>query len=112
MPEPSPLPAASVVARLSTDQATALAISDAFAESFEAEQVAAAWSEEADGHWSLAVHFRDPPNEAAVRALVALAVGADAANALTFERLVAKDWVRASLEGLTPVEAGRFVVHG
>ena len=43
MPEPSSLPAASVVARLSTDQATALAIGDALSESFEAEQVAAAW---------------------------------------------------------------------
>ncbi len=111
MPEPSPLPA-SVVARLSTDQATALAIGDALTESFDAEEVAAAWSEQADGRWSLAVHFRDPPNETAVRALVALAAGADAANALTFERLAPKDWVRASLEGLTPVEAGRFVVHG
>ena len=69
-------------------------------------------SEEADGRWSLAVHFRDPPNETAVRALVALAAGAAAANALTFETLAAKDWVRASLEGLKPVEAGRFVVHG
>jgi ribosomal protein L11 methyltransferase len=111
MAEPSPLPA-SAVARLATDQATALAISDALTESFEAEEVAAAWSEEADGRWSLAVHFRDPPNETAVRALVALAAGADAANALAFERLAAKDWVSASLEGLTPVEAGRFVVHG
>ena len=74
MPEPSPLPA-SVVARLSTDQATALAIGDALTDSLEAEEVAAAWSEEADGRWSLAVHFRDPPNETAVRALVALAAG-------------------------------------
>jgi ribosomal protein L11 methyltransferase len=46
-----------------------------------------------------------------VRALVALAAGAEAANALTFETLAEKDWVRASLEGLKPVEAGRFVVH-
>ena len=102
MPEPSPLPA-SVVARLSTDQATALAIGDALTDSFEAEEVAAAWSEQPDGRWSLAVHFRDPPNETAVRALVAIAAGAHAANALAFERLAAKDWVRGSLEGLTPV---------
>jgi len=47
-----------------------------------------------------------------VRALVALAAGAAAANALTFEPLPAQDWVRTSLEGLAPVEAGRFVVHG
>ena len=43
--------------------------------------------------------------QTAVRALVALAVGADAANALTFEQLAAKDWVRASLE-VTPVQPG------
>jgi ribosomal protein L11 methyltransferase len=58
------------------------------------------------------VHFRDRPNETAVRALVALAAGAAAANALTFEPLAAQDWVRTSLDGLAPVAAGRFVVHG
>jgi ribosomal protein L11 methyltransferase len=31
---------------------------------------------------------------------------------LRFERLAAKDWGEASLAGLGPVEAGRFVVHG
>lgn len=61
--------------------------------------------------WAIAVHFNDPPNEAAVRALVGLAAGADAANALTFETLAAKDWVKESQEGLKPVEAGRFIVH-
>ena len=35
----------------------------------------------------------------------------EAANALTFETLAAKDWVKASQEGLKPVEAGRFIVH-
>ena len=29
----------------------------------------------------------------------------------TFETLAAKDWVKASQEGLKPVEAGRFIVH-
>jgi ribosomal protein L11 methyltransferase len=29
-----------------------------------------------------------------------------------FEAVEAKDWVKASLEGLQPVEAGRFMVHG
>ncbi len=28
-----------------------------------------------------------------------------------FEKLAERDWVKASLEGLKPVEAGRFVVH-
>jgi ribosomal protein L11 methyltransferase len=34
------------------------------------------------------------------------------ANALVFETIGATDWVQASLAGLTPVAAGRFIVHG
>jgi ribosomal protein L11 methyltransferase len=44
--------------------------------------------------------------------LIASAAGTSAAHALTFETLAPTDWVRKSLEGLAPVEAGRFVVHG
>jgi ribosomal protein L11 methyltransferase len=33
-------------------------------------------------------------------------------KSLLFEPLEQKDWVRASLDGLTAVEAGRFLVHG
>jgi ribosomal protein L11 methyltransferase len=51
------------------------------------------------------------PNETAVRALVRVAGGAEAANALVFETLAPKDWVKESQEGLKPVEAGRFIVH-
>jgi ribosomal protein L11 methyltransferase len=108
MPEPSP----TAVARLSTDAATVRKISDALAESFDGEEVAASTFEEPDGRWSLAIHFRDRPDEAAVRALVEAAAGAGAAQALAFETLAPTDWVRKSLEGLKPVDAGRFVVHG
>jgi len=68
--------------------------------------------EEGARRWSLAIHFRQRPDEAAVRALIASAVGTSAAHALTFETLAPTDWVRKSLEGLAPVEVGRFVVHG
>ena len=44
--------------------------------------------------------------------LTAAAAGTEAAKALRFERVAAKDWVRESLAGLAPVAAGRFVVHG
>jgi ribosomal protein L11 methyltransferase len=67
---------------------------------------------ETDRGWTMAIHFVEPPNETAVRALVALATDAQTANAVVFETLVAKDWVKESLAGLTPVQAGRFVVHG
>src|SRR5262249_3839992 len=49
---------------------------------------------------------------ASVRAAVAAAAGTTAAQALVFEALAPTDWVRKSLDGLTPVDAGRFVVHG
>jgi ribosomal protein L11 methyltransferase len=112
MHHPSPLPAATVVARLSTDGPTARQVGDLLAESFDAEEVAASAFEQPDGSWSLAVHFRSHPDETAVRALIAYAAGTVAADALVFETLSPTDWVRKSLEGLTPVEAGRFVVHG
>jgi ribosomal protein L11 methyltransferase len=85
---------------------------DLLAECFDGEDVAVTSFADAGGGWALALHFRDPPNEAAVRAVVALAAGADIANALTFETIAARDWVKASLDGLAPVSAGRFVVHG
>lgn len=67
---------------------------------------------ETDEGWTVAIHFMEPPNETAVRAVLGMAAGPDTANALTFERLADRDWVRESLAGLTPVSAGRFVVHG
>jgi ribosomal protein L11 methyltransferase len=121
MPVSSPVPAstttqattdATTVARLSTDAATAQRIGDALAERYDGQEVAASVFEEPDGRWSLAIHFRDRPDEAVVRALISSAAGAAAAHALAFETLAATDWVRKSLEGLTPVDAGRFVVHG
>src|SRR5262249_16451189 len=94
------------------DASTGQKIADALAESFEAEQFAASAFEEAPGRWSLAIHFRRQPDEAAVRALIASTAGSAAARALVFETLAPTDWVRKSLDGLAPVEAGRFVVHG
>jgi len=112
MSDVSNLPAAVSVARLTVDSPTARQISDVLSESFDPEAVAIAAFEAPDGRWPLALYFREPPDEAAVRALVALAAGPAHAKALVFETLAPTDWVRKSLEGLKPVEAGRFVVHG
>ena len=115
---------ATFVARVTTDAAIAGAIQDALAEVCDGEAVAIsiaqASQDGADARWSLALHFREQPDESAVRALIAAvaerAANRDVARALardlTFEALAPTDWVRRSLEGLTPVEAGRFVVHG
>jgi ribosomal protein L11 methyltransferase len=102
----------SVVAQLVTDAATARAIVDGVAASFDTLEAVASAQIAGPGQWAVAIHFRGPPNEAAVRALVALAAGREAANALAFSAVQAEDWVKASLEGLSPVEAGRFFVHG
>jgi ribosomal protein L11 methyltransferase len=103
---------ASFCALVSTSEAEARHILDALAESFDSTHVVVAASEERDGKWTVSLHFREAPNETAVRALIALSAGPETANALVFETVGATDWVQASLQGLTPVAAGRFIVHG
>ena len=83
-----------------------------FAECCADEDAAVSLVDNGHGRWTVAIHFRDPPDERAVRALAAAAAGDAAAKALTFGHVAAKDWVRESLAGLQPVRAGRFVVHG
>ena len=100
------------VARLACDQTTARALATALDETLDPDDTASAAFEDDGGQWQVAVHFREPPDEAAVRALVALAADDKAAAALTFEPLAETDWVAQSLAGLTPVRAGRFLVHG
>ena len=85
---------------------------DALAECCDGEAVASSIAREADGRWSLALHFRDPPDKSSLRALI-VPVAEQAVSAdLVFEELAPTDWVRKSLEGLAPVEAGRLVSHG
>jgi ribosomal protein L11 methyltransferase len=103
---------ATSVARLRTDEATAWRIADLFAERFDPAHTAAAVVEVADGGWIVELCFASAPDRDAVREIIAFAAGPQAARALTFETVAEKDWVAASLEGLQPVAAGRFVVHG
>jgi ribosomal protein L11 methyltransferase len=51
------------------------------------------------------------PDEAAIRNLLRPVVGAEADKGV-FVPLEQQDWVKASLEGLNPVRAGRVLVHG
>jgi ribosomal protein L11 methyltransferase len=103
---------ATFCALVSTSEVEARHILDALAESFDSTHVVVAASEDRDGRWKVSLHFHEAPNETAVRALIGLAAGAETANALVFETVGATDWVQASLQGLTPVAAGRFIVHG
>jgi ribosomal protein L11 methyltransferase len=100
------------VARLETDEQTARRIADASGESLSADNIAVSLADLGDGRWRVAIHCGVATDEDALRALVAAAAGRAAARRLRFERLAAKDWVRASIAALAPVTAGRFVVHG
>jgi ribosomal protein L11 methyltransferase len=100
------------VARLIYTQSGAAVLAHMLAETLDAGQAAVGLFECADGQWTVEIHFRTPPDEAAVRDLVALAAGADAARALCFESVADRDWVAQGLRALAPVTVGRFVVHG
>jgi ribosomal protein L11 methyltransferase len=103
---------ASVRAFFPVPAAAAGRIADSLAETFDSLEVAIGSVVDGAGRWTITLDFRARPNATAVRALVALVAGSEAGNALAFEEIAAKDWVKASLDGLTPVAAGRFVVHG
>ena len=105
-------PALTSLARIATDEATAKRIATLLHETLPPEDTAAAAFEDEAGGWHAEIHFGSAPDEDAIRALVAAAAGDTAAATLIFEEVRPKDWVGASLAGLTPVDAGRFRVHG
>jgi ribosomal protein L11 methyltransferase len=98
------------VARLACDEPTARRLAAYLGESLD-DAVCAAFEGDG-GRWQIAIHFRDPPDEARLRALVATAAGDAAAGALSIEPVESADWVKQSLAGLKPVRAGRIIVHG
>jgi ribosomal protein L11 methyltransferase len=100
------------VLRIETDGASARRMTDLLGEVFDpAETAVAAFESVENGPWLLEAYFSRPPNEAAIRELLRGIVG-DRADAAVFTAIDARDWVRTSLEGLKPVRAGRFLVHG
>ena len=100
------------VARLACDQPTARRLAAYLGESLDSEGTACAAFEGDGGQWQVAIHFREWPDEANLRTLVAIAAGEAAAAALTIEPVAPADWVKQSLAGLKPVRAGRCIVHG
>src|SRR3954454_8229809 len=100
------------VMRLTTDERSARAMTDLIGEVFDpAETAVAAFETEDGGPWLLEAYFASEPDEDAVRELVRPIVG-DEADKAVFVPLQQQDWVKASLEGLNPVRAGRILVHG
>jgi ribosomal protein L11 methyltransferase len=94
------------------DEHAAKRVTDVLDEVLFEGQAAIAAFERPDGRWDVTLHFADPPDQAMLRQLVANAAGEAAADAISFDTIEAKDWVKASLDDLVPVPAGRFVVHG
>ena len=93
-------------------EAAAKNVVDLLNESFAEGEAAIAAFERPDGIWGVALHFADAPDQDAIRELVGLAAGDNAAQSIVFDTVEARDWVKASLADLVPVPAGRFTVHG
>ncbi len=94
------------------DESTAKRAVDVLSETFFEEEAAFAAFERPDGRWDVTVHFAESPDQGLLRELLGHAVGPDVAATMAFDTIEAKDWVKASLEDLVPVPAGRFIVHG
>jgi ribosomal protein L11 methyltransferase len=102
----------STVACLACDESTARRLVAHLGEIFDGDDTVCSVFEDDGGQWQVAIHFREPPDEAALRAQLANAAGEKVAAGLTLAPVAAADWVKQSLAGLMPVRAGRFIVHG
>ena len=91
---------------------TAKHVVDLLNESFFEGQAAISAFESSGGGWHITMHFAEPPDQDSIRELVGLAAGGEVAQHIAFDIVEARDWVKATLEDLVPVPAGRFVVHG
>src|ERR1700754_2318582 len=94
------------------DEQSAKRVVDVLTEVFFDGDAAVAAFEQPDGRWDVTVHFAEAPDQALLREIVTNAASPEIAGTLSFETVEARDWVKASLEDLVPVPAGRFVVHG
>jgi ribosomal protein L11 methyltransferase len=113
-----PLPPTTLM-RLACTEQQAQKIADLILEAFDPEATAVstfervtstkAWSTE---DWMVEAHFGTPPDQSLLEKLVASVTGEAFARNLEFGSVDQRDWVAASLEGLRPVRAGRFLIHG
>jgi len=100
------------ILRLTTSEKSARTITDLLGEVFDpCETAVASFETEDDGPWLFEAYFSRAPDEQAIRNLIRPYVGEEADRAV-FSIIDQQDWVKTSLEGLVPVRAGRFLVHG
>ena len=100
------------LARLTTDEARARRIANLLGECLDPADAAAAAFAAPNARWQVDAHFRNRPDLAGLRALIAAASDEATAQTVTLQTIRPRDWVKQSLAALQPVTAGRFVVHG
>ena len=100
---------ASSAASFETDEQTAHRIADAFFERL-ASDSGISVVDSGRGRWRVTFYVSRPVEAELARELTASA--GIAAPPLRFRHVAAANWIKRSLAGLTPVKAGRFVVHG
>ncbi len=98
--------------RLTSDATTIARAAAALDDLIDPEEAVLSTSIVNDTTHVLEVYFGTPPDEAALRAAIAVPTSDAIAGSVIFEDIAAQDWVATSLAGLAPVQAGRVVVHG
>ena len=90
----------------------AMALMEALEEAIIPEASAATMDEtdEANELWQVTAYYTEEPDGSAFGPI--LAPLSLASSTLSIEKLPETDWIAQSLEGLKPVVAGRFYVHG
>jgi len=99
------------LAQIVTDKATASRISDLLGEMLDPELCAVSIFETPDG-WAAEAIFHDDETRQIITDVIARELGPEARGRIAITTIEKRDWVAASLEGLAPVRAGRFVIHG
>lgn len=98
------------IMRLVTDEHSARTTTEILGEIFDPVETAVS-AFETDQGWLLEAYFAHPPDEAMIIDIIRPIVGA-AADSAVFDDIREQDWVKASLDGLKPVRAGRILVYG
>ena len=99
------------LARIVTDKATAGRIADLLGEILDPELCPVSIFETPDG-WATEAIFHDDGTRQLIANVVTGELGTAAQDRIEITTIEKRDWVAASLEGLVPVRAGRFVIHG
>jgi ribosomal protein L11 methyltransferase len=101
-----------LVARLSVDEPSARRLVAGDADGLDDAETAVAAYDAGGGCWTVEILANAAPVRAKLCAWVGRAGVPEAAITFLSEPVADRDWIAASLAGLKPVEAGRFLVHG